>query len=129
MAQRAEVEPSVQHNLAVIKSLREDNDRKLQELVSGLTVHEGMTRYVWGRALIHGAITEENAVVVREPLKIEKAGLATPDELKKFKKFGVTALVKAVQLDKPGELVRFFDPFQQSFDIQPIELDESQSPS
>lgn len=125
-ARRLEVEPSIRHNIAVIRSLTEENVRLKDELVSGLTAHEGQIRNVWGRALIHGAITKENADVKGEPLKIEKAGLATPDEIDQFKEFGVIAIVKAVQVDNPGEFVRFFDPFQDSFDIQQIELDESQ---
>ncbi len=125
-ARQLEVEPSIRHNIAVIRSLTEENDRLKNELVSGLTAHEGQIRNVWGRALIHGAITEESAVVVGEPLKIEKAGLASPEEIEQFKGFGVIALVKAVQVDNPGVLVRFFDPFQDSFDIQPIELDVTQ---
>lgn len=126
---RAEIEPAIKHNLADIRRLTEENQQLKEDLVSGLTAYEGQIRYVWGTALIHGAITTENAVVVREPLYIEKAGLATPDEMERFKQFGIIALVKAVNPADPGESVRFFNPFQDKFDIQPIELGDSLAPA
>ncbi len=121
---RFEIEPAIEHNNAVIRSLTEENKRLREDLVSGLMTHEGQTRYVWGTALVHGAITAENAVVVSEPLYIEKAGLATPEEVERF---GVIALVKTIQQSDDFRLVRFFDPFQSEFDIKPLELDESQA--
>lgn len=126
MKHRAEVEPSIRRNLGVIESLKADNARMMDELVSGLTVHEGQTRYVWGRAIINGVVNSELAVVTREPLYIEKSGLATPEEAERF---GVIALVKTIQQPEDLRLVRFFDPFQHGFHIEPTELDESQSPS
>jgi hypothetical protein len=122
-ARRLEVEPSIRHNIAVIRSLNEEIVRLKDELVSGLTAHEGQIRNVWGRALIHGAITKENADVEGEPLKIVKAGLATPDEVERF---SVVAVVKTIQDPEDSRIVRFFDPFQHRFDIQPIELDVTQ---
>ena len=122
-ARRLEVEPSIRHNIAVIRSLNEEIVRLKDELVSGLTAHEGQIRNVWGRALIHGAITKENADVEGEPLKIVKAGLATPDEVERF---SVVAVVKTIQDHEDSRIVKFFDPCQHYFDIQPIELDVTQ---
>jgi hypothetical protein len=123
---RSELGTEFAYNLARIAMLEKENEQLKSEMVRGLVEAEGCDRRVWGTAIMTPSLTEDTATVEGKVLHIVKAGLATPDERERFKLF---AVVQGVEVVDDLRLVRYFDPFQDKFDIQPIELGDSLAPA